>query len=199
MQLLAASNPRHSLEREQKLITQPKAYDGPTGSSSDRKAMSFFLAGGPKLLQSCEFQQYFRRSTVLTVRAERAPQVVLVVKALPANAGGARDASSSQLWVGKIPWRRKWPPASVFLPGEPHGQRSLMGYSPWGHKQLDMTQHSTAEEGRRGQRGDSEEGHLTHSQTGVILPAHVLLGTHTESSSLTVLLIYGWGRLVMRL
>ena len=35
------------------------------------------------------------------------------------------------LWVGEIPWRRKWEPAPVFLPGEPHGQRSLEGYSPW--------------------------------------------------------------------
>ena len=37
-------------------------------------------------------------------------------------------------WVRKIPWRRKWPPTPVFLPGEFHGQRSLAGYSPWGHK-----------------------------------------------------------------
>ena len=39
-------------------------------------------------------------------------------------------------WVGKIPWRKEWP---VFLPGESHGQRSLRGYSPWGHKELDTT------------------------------------------------------------
>ena len=35
-------------------------------------------------------------------------------------------------WVRKIPWRRKWKPTSAFLPGEANGQRSLMGYSPWG-------------------------------------------------------------------
>ena len=34
-------------------------------------------------------------------------------------------------WVGNIPWRRKWQPTPVFLPGESHGQRSLAGYSPW--------------------------------------------------------------------
>ena len=34
-------------------------------------------------------------------------------------------------WVEKIPWRRKWQPTPVFLPGESHGQRSLAGYSPW--------------------------------------------------------------------
>ena len=37
-------------------------------------------------------------------------------------------------WVRKIPWRRKWQPTPVFLPGEFHGQRSLVGYSSWGCK-----------------------------------------------------------------
>ena len=41
--------------------------------------------------------------------------------------------------VGKIPWRRKWLPTQVFLPGEFHGQRSLAGFSPWGHIELDTT------------------------------------------------------------
>ena len=35
-------------------------------------------------------------------------------------------------WVGKIPWRRKWQPTPVFLPGKSNRQRSLAGYSPWG-------------------------------------------------------------------
>ena len=43
-------------------------------------------------------------------------------------------------WVRKIPWRRPWQPTPVFLPGEFHGQRSPMSYSPWGHKELDMTE-----------------------------------------------------------
>ena len=42
--------------------------------------------------------------------------------------------------VGKIPWRRAWKPPPVFLPGESHEQRSLARYSPWGCKQLDMTE-----------------------------------------------------------
>ena len=42
-------------------------------------------------------------------------------------------------WVGKIIWRRVWQPTPVFLPGESHGQRTLMGNSPWSHKELDMT------------------------------------------------------------
>ena len=38
-------------------------------------------------------------------------------------------------WVRKIPWRRKWHPTPVFLPGKSHGQRSLVGFSPWGHQE----------------------------------------------------------------
>ena len=40
-------------------------------------------------------------------------------------------------WVRKIPWRRIWQPTAIFLPGESCGQRSLVGYSPWGLKELD--------------------------------------------------------------
>ena len=43
-------------------------------------------------------------------------------------------------WVGKIPWRRKWQPSPVFLPGKFHGQRSLVGYSRWDCKESDMTE-----------------------------------------------------------
>ena len=41
---------------------------------------------------------------------------------------------------GKIPWRRKWQPTPVFLPGESHGQRSLAGSNPWGRKESDTTE-----------------------------------------------------------
>ena len=40
----------------------------------------------------------------------------------------------------KIPWRRKWQSTPVLLPGKSHGQRSLVGYRPWGHKESDMTE-----------------------------------------------------------
>ena len=43
-------------------------------------------------------------------------------------------------WVGKIPWRRAGQPTPLFLPGESHGQRSLVGYSPWGRAESDMTE-----------------------------------------------------------
>jgi len=43
-------------------------------------------------------------------------------------------------WVGKIPWRKAWQLTPVFLPGEFHGQRSLVSYSPWGCKESDTTE-----------------------------------------------------------
>ena len=46
------------------------------------------------------------------------------------------------LWVGNVPWRRKWQLTPVFLPGKSHGQSSLVGYSPWGRKELDTTEHT---------------------------------------------------------
>ena len=43
-------------------------------------------------------------------------------------------------WVGKTSWRRKWQPTPVFLPGKSHGWRILVGYNPWGRKELDTTE-----------------------------------------------------------
>ena len=61
-----------------------------------------------------------------------------MVKNLSANARRPRFDPS----VRKIPWRRKWQPTPVFLPGEFHEQRSLVGYSPWGRRELDKTVHA---------------------------------------------------------
>ena len=52
--------------------------------------------------------------------------MVLVIKDLLVNVGDIRDP-----WAGNIPWKKAWQPTSVFLPGESHGQKSLVGYSPW--------------------------------------------------------------------
>ena len=48
--------------------------------------------------------------------------------------------TTSSPWIRKIPWRRAWQPTPVFLPGEAHEQRSLVGYSPWGYMELDRTE-----------------------------------------------------------
>ena len=62
-----------------------------------------------------------------------------VVKNLPANAGDAGDSGFCS-WVGKIPWRRKWQSTPAFMPGKFRGQRSLVGYGPWGCKEPDVTE-----------------------------------------------------------
>ena len=58
-------------------------------------------------------------------------------KEFTCNADSARGFNP---WVGKIPWRRKWQPVPVFLPGECYEKRSLVGYSPRGLTELDMTE-----------------------------------------------------------
>ena len=50
--------------------------------------------------------------------------------------GRGRKQCGFHPWVGKIPWRRAWQPTPVFLPGEPHGQGSLAGYSLWGSQRV---------------------------------------------------------------
>ena len=68
----------------------------------------------------------------------RASHVALVVKSPPANAGDTRNGLHP--WVGKTPWRRKWHSTSVSLPGKLHGQRSLVGHSPRGHREPELTE-----------------------------------------------------------
>ena len=65
--------------------------------------------------------------------------MVLVVKNPPANAEDIKTPVFNP-WVGKIPQGREWQPTPVVLPGGSHGQRSLVGYSPWGLKESDMTE-----------------------------------------------------------
>ena len=65
-----------------------------------------------------------------------------MVKNSHANAGDTGGVGSILAWVGKIPWRKKWQPTPVFLPGQFHGQRSLVGCSPWGHRESDLTEHT---------------------------------------------------------
>ena len=74
-----------------------------------------------------------------TLKSTVVPATSLVaqsVKNLPAIHG----RPEFDLWVEKIPWKRAWLPTPVFLPGEFHEQRSLVGYSPWSCKELDTTE-----------------------------------------------------------
>ena len=58
----------------------------------------------------------------------------IVSPGLPRWRSGKESACRKgfNLWIGKFPWSRKWQPTPGFLPGKSHGQRSLVGYSPWG-------------------------------------------------------------------
>ena len=103
---------------------------------------------GPRLLPFCDSAISLgfrvlchegRAEAVWSIFIGQASQVALVVKNLPAGAGDARGLDP---WVGKMPWRRKWQLTPVFWLGEFHGQRSLAGCSPWGCKELDLTEHA---------------------------------------------------------
>ena len=61
--------------------------------------------------------------------------VAQTVKLSACNAGGVFNS-----WVGKFPGRKKWQSTPALLPGKSHGQRSLIGYSPWGRKESDTTE-----------------------------------------------------------
>ena len=72
---------------------------------------------------------------------------LLKLTMLPRRLSGKESASQCRRhkfnpWVGKMLWRRKWQPTPVFLPGESHGQRNLVGYSPWSDKESDMNEHA---------------------------------------------------------
>ena len=77
-------------------------------------------------------------------------------KKSPYNAGDPGSIPG----LGRSPWRREWLPSPVFLPGESHGQRSLAGCSPWGHKESDTTKGLTLslfKHGTRGRMGQATE------------------------------------------
>ena len=75
------------------------------------------------------------------MKPPRASQA-LVLKNLPASVEGLKRRRFDP-WVGKISWRWAWQPTPVFLPGESHGQRSLVGYSPRSRKESGLKQLST--------------------------------------------------------
>ena len=52
------------------------------------------------------------------------------------------DTVNTELLISEMDLRRQWQPNPVFLLGKHHGQKSLVGYSPWGHKQVEATEHA---------------------------------------------------------
>ena len=82
--------------------------------------------------------------------------MTLVVKNPPANAGDIRDPRVHSIpGLGIFPQRRAWQSTPVFLPGASHGQRSLVGYTPEGHKELGRTEATW-------HAGKHQQQHLKH-------------------------------------
>ena len=69
-------------------------------------------------------------------------------------------------WVAKIPWRRTWQPTAVFLPGKSHGQRSLVGYSPYNCKESDTTEWLNSNNDNKSKKWKRTH-ELTVAQSGV--------------------------------
>ena len=98
-----------------------------------------------------------------------------------------QDTSEAQFnsWVGKIPCSRKWHPSPVFLPGQSHGQRSLVGYSPQTRKKSDRTEHAGThanpaqcalqDESAAGRMQPASGGALSFNFLNVCLPAKLNL------------------------
>ena len=91
---------------------------------------------GPSM-QKCVKPGEDQRSAVLL---RGAFQVALEIKNPPTCQCRRQKRLGFDPWVRKIPWRRAWEPTSAFLSRESHGQRSLVGYSPQGGKELDTTE-----------------------------------------------------------
>ena len=65
-----------------------------------------------------------------------------IIRGFPSGSSGKESVNVGdgfKPWVWKSPWRRKWQPIPVFLPGKSHGQKGLVGYSPQGHTESCMT------------------------------------------------------------
>ena len=90
-------------------------------------------------------------------------------------------------WVRKIPWRRKWLHTSVFLPGEFHGQRSLAGYSPWGCKELEMTERLT--DARHTYMHTYIYIHM-HTYMHIHMHTHIYTYTHIHTCTYMCILTY---------
>ena len=86
----------------------------------------------------------FTHVIFITVSDYHTLTILQYSQGLPRGSDGKESACNagdfSSVPVGKVLWRRGQLPTLVFLPGEFHGQRNLVGYSPWGRKELDMTE-----------------------------------------------------------
>ena len=106
---------------------------------------SFYLYSGITLHTS--LNRLLKHKTLLSAGGGAFSMAQTLRICLQCRRPSAMQETKVWSWVGKIPWRREWPPTPVFLPGEFHRQRSLVGYSPWGCKESDTTERLTLSAG----------------------------------------------------
>ena len=113
-----------------------------------------------------------------TTKTSAAKQIIKYGWLIGKESACQRKRCGFDPWVRKIPWRRKWQPIPVFLPGKFDGQRSLAGYSPQGHKKSNTTAKLNT--------------HMhTHTHTRAILADVFIFSSFSRSIPL-VGLHYGW-------
>ena len=96
----------------------------------------------------------------------------------PASQGRRHKRHGFNPWVGKIPCRGRRQPIPGFLPGESHGQRSLVGYSPRGHKEADrteVTQHTRVFRSSTGIGRSAAKSSLHVRNASPLFPCHLFL------------------------
>ena len=99
--------------------------------------------------------------------------------------------------AGRFPWRRKWQPTPVLLPGKSHGQRSLAGYSPWGLKELDTTERLSTAQHSTGARWGFPDGSVVKSLPAMQVMQETWVGSlgqedHLEEEMATHSSILAW-------
>ena len=90
-----------------------------------------------------------RKGWHTAVKPKSISSFIPVYMGFPGGSDGKASPAMWETWVRSLGWEdlledeEAWQPTPVFLPGESHGQGSLVGYSPWGRKELDMTKRLT--------------------------------------------------------
>ena len=122
-------------------LCDPMDYSSPSSSvhgifqARTRVGCRFFLQG-IFLTQGSNLCLLHQQADSLPLRDQGSPLMKLSIVDKESTCQCRRHRFN--LWVKTM--RRKWPSTPVFLPGKSHGQRSLVGYSPWGCGELDMTE-----------------------------------------------------------